>query len=43
MNGSGTFTGTIYATDGVFEGNINATTGSIGGFIVNDSSIVSKT
>ena len=43
MDGSGTFTGTIYATDGVFEGNINATTGSIGGFIVDDSSIISKT
>ena len=43
MNGSGTFTGTVHATDGIFEGSINASTGSIGGFVVNNNSIVSKT
>lgn len=43
MNGSGTFTGTINADSGSFKGSIDAATGTIGGFIINDNSIVSKT
>ena len=34
IKGSGEFTGTIYATDGVFSGTIAALAGSIGGFTI---------
>lgn len=41
MNGTGTFTGDIYANNGRFNGEINATTGIIGGFSIGENSIES--
>jgi len=32
MNGTGRFSGDIYADNGYFNGEINSNTGSIGGF-----------
>lgn len=42
IKGSGEFTGTIYATDGVFSGTIAALAGSIGGFTINNDALVSE-
>lgn len=42
IKGSGEFTGTIYATDGVFSGTIAAMAGSIGGFDIGDNALISK-
>ena len=41
MEGTGTFTGDIYANNGRFNGEINATTGTIGGFSIGEYSIES--
>lgn len=42
IKGSGEFTGTIYATDGVFSGTIAALAGSIGGFTIQDNALISE-
>ena len=52
IQGSGTFTGNVYATNGIFKGTVYATdgeftgiikanSGTIGGFMINENSIVS--
>lgn len=38
---NGTFKGTVYATDGEFNGTITANNGTIGGFKINENSLVS--
>ena len=42
MVGSGTFTGTIHAKDSVFEGMVEANSGSIGGLIIASNSLRSS-
>ena len=38
---NGSFKGTVYATDGEFTGIIKANSGTVGGFIINENSIIS--
>jgi len=42
MNGNGVFHGSIYAENGEFTGTVNASSGNIGGFSINNHSIVSE-
>jgi len=41
LNGTGRFTGDIYANNGYFNGEINSISGVIGGFTIGENSIIS--